>query len=230
MIASEKNNNHEPFSSWADDLLFFHPWESVDILKRRLPHWTQAGTIYYVTFRLADSIPQSRVDQLRRDRAAWLTTYGNQNLSKERRQEYYRLFNERVDAWLDAGQGSCLLRHPRLRCFVAETLAYFAGQRYDLGAWCIMPNHVHLLLRLLNDFNLSEVLHTWKSYSAHQINKQLKRKGQVWQHESYDHIVSNPRALWRIEQYILDNPVVAKLQIGEFETSKREQVWSKKEA
>ncbi len=229
MIFSKEQHNDDSFSTWIDDL-FFYPIGPVDVQERRLPHWRMNEASYFVTFRLADSLPQSRLDQLQRERIAWLATYGNQTLSKDLRQEYYRLFNDRVESWLNAGHGSCLLRYPNLRRFVSETLAYFAGQRYDLGAWCIMPNHVHVLLRLLNGFALSDILHTWKSYSAHQINKLLNRRGQIWQQESFDHIVRNPRSLLKIEQYILENPVVAKLQKNEYETIQEEQIWSKRES
>jgi len=221
------SSDPDSFSTWADDLLYFYPWDAVDTTRRRLPHWRQNGTIYYVTFRLADSIPQFRLDQLRLERTDWLAMHRNQPMTKDMRQEYYRLFGERVETWLNSGHGSCLLRAPHLRRFVSETLAHFAGQRYDLGAWCIMPNHVHVLLKLLNDFALSDVLHTWKSYSAHQINKLLNRRGLVWQHESYDHIVRSPQSLLRIEQYILNNPVKARLQPGEYETINPDQLWSK---
>lgn len=222
-------NDDEIFITESDDF-FICPAGELSIRKRRLPHWNMPEAVYNVTFRLADSIPQFRLEQLKKDRIAWQKTYGNQQLCKELIKEYYRLFHRRVDEWLDAGYGSCILRYQNLRRFLSEAFAYYDGQRYRLGAWCIMPNHVHVLLRLLNDFTLSEVMHNWKSYSAHQINKALQKKGQIWQHESYDHIVRNKESLRQIERYILNNPVKAKLKLGEYEICSEKKVWSKRKS
>ncbi|MDD2600649.1 MAG: transposase [Kiritimatiellae bacterium] len=127
-----------------------------------------------------------------------------------------------MELWLDAGEGACYLQNPQIRRVVAGALRHFDGSRYDLGAWCIMPNHVHVLVRPREGHTLSQVLHSWKSFTAHEINKLLGRNGEFWQHESYDHIVRNPQALWRIEQYIMNNPVAARIQHGEYETGKVE--------
>lgn len=82
-----------------------------------------------------------------------------------------------------------------------------------------MPNHVHALVRPRQGHELSNILHSWKSFTAHEINKQLGRQGEVWQHEGYDHIIRNPQSLWRIEQYILNNPTSAGLGVNEFTLS-----------
>ncbi|MFA4943389.1 MAG: DUF1156 domain-containing protein [Lentisphaeria bacterium] len=230
---SEKANGNRdgcptlaPPSSWANDTLYFNPYEPVDIRERRLPHWTQPGTAFFVTFRLADSIPKPRLEQWRREREAWLAAHPESELTPELRKEYYRLFNDRMEAWLDAGEGECHLRSPQVRRIVADTLMHFDGSRYDLGAWCIMPNHVHALVRPRDNHTLSDVLHSWKSFTAHAINKLLGREGEFWQHESYDHIVRSPQSLWRIEQYIMNNPVVGSARAGEYDTARVEQLWS----
>jgi len=215
-----------PPSYWADDSLYFNPYEPVDIRERRLPHWTQPDTAFFVTFRLADSIPKPKLEQWRRERGAWLTAHPESDLTPELRKEYYRLFSDRMEAWLDAGEGECHLRNPQVRQIVGDALMHFDGSRYDLGAWCIMPNHVHVLVRPKGGYTLSQVLHSWKSFTAHEINKRLNREGEFWQHESYDHIVRNPRSLWRIEQYIMNNPVAGRIRDGEYATGKVEHLWS----
>jgi hypothetical protein len=72
-----------------------------------------------------------------------------------------------------------------------------------------MPNHVHAVVTPGEGWELDKILHAWKSFTSHEINKVLGRSGTLWQHEGYDHIVRNPRALWRIEQYIAENPAKA---------------------
>jgi len=79
-----------------------------------------------------------------------------------------------------------------------------------------MPNHVHVLVMPLKNIGLCKVLHTWKSFTANPINRILQRRGKLWQSESYDHILRSPEAFQRIREYILNNPVKAKLREGEY--------------
>ncbi len=82
----------------------------------------------------------------------------------------------------------------------------FDGQRYELDQWVIMPNRVHVLMAPKEGFALEEILHAWKSFTAHAINQLLSRQGQLWQRESFDHLVRSPAHLERFRQYICDNP------------------------
>jgi REP element-mobilizing transposase RayT len=76
----------------------------------------------------------------------------------------------------------------------------------------VMPNHVHVLLSPLGEQLLSGIVHSWKSFTASQINAALGRQGAFWQKESFDHIVRSAASLEKFRQYIRDNPknVVAK--------------------
>jgi valyl-tRNA synthetase len=89
---------------------------------------------------------------------------------------------------------------------VADALIHFDGERYDLGAWVVMPNHVHVVITPRGGHPVGDILHSWKSFTAHKINELLGRTGPFWQHESYDHIVRNERALYKIQEYIDRNP------------------------
>ena len=128
--------------------------------------------------------------------------------------EYERQFYGRLDAWLDAGSGECILAKQRAAGIVEGALHYFDGQRYILDAYVIMPNHVHLLVAVAEARLLSKVQHSWKSYTAHEMNKMLRRTGTVWQDESFDHIVRSVDQLNRYRSYIRDNPFHAGLQDG----------------
>ena len=85
-------------------------------------------------------------------------------------------------------------------------LRHFDGDRYVLGEHVVMPNHVHAIVSPVPGVALSDILHSWKSYSAKRINQMTGRSGRLWQHESFDHIVRNPKQLERISAYIRDNP------------------------
>ncbi len=207
----------KPCLNIFDDFTYFDPCADVDVSRRNLPHWQQEGRTYFVTFRLRDSLPQEKLEALRKNRAEWLDT-NPEPWSAAQSQEYHEMFSEKVQQWLDAGYGSCLLKDPALAQIVADALRHFDGERYDLVAWVVMPNHVHVLLTPRPGFALGRILHSWKSFSAHEINKQTGRQGDVWQHETYDHIVRDPDSLWHFAKYIVDNPRQAGLHVPHVES------------
>lgn len=113
-------------------------------------------------------------------------------------------------------QGPRWLEDPRIARIVAESLHYRDGKVYDLHAFCVMPNHVHLVCRPLQRpdgeyHSLSAILHSLKGYTARMANRELGRQGPFWQDESHDRVVRNENELNRVIQYVLDNPVKAGL-------------------
>ena len=189
--------------------------------RRRLPHWYLDGATYFVTFRLADSVPQSVLRAWREERDTWLRNNPPpRNVEQER--EYRRSLEGNRQKWLDAGHGSCVLKTPEVAQIMADTLMHFDGQRYSIGDFVVMPNHVHLLVHPHSEHQLSKIVHSWKSYSAHCINKLLGRAGKLWQEESYDHIVRSEAQLAHFRRYIAENPVKARLTSGEYLLMMRE--------
>ena len=207
----------KPSLNIFDDFTYFDPRADVDVSRRNLPHWQQEGRTYFVTFRPHDSLPQEKIEALRKNRAEWLDT-NPEPWSAAQSLEYHELFSEKVQQWLDVGYGSCLLKDPAPAKIVADALRHFDAERYDLVAWVVMPNHVHALLTPRSGFALGKILHSWKSFSAHEINKQAVRQGDVWQDESYDHIVRDPDSLWHFAKYIVDNPRQAGLHVPHVES------------
>jgi exonuclease VII large subunit/REP element-mobilizing transposase RayT len=197
---------------WDARSTFFNPNMPLDIHERNMPHWQQEGTTYFVTFRLADSIPKKKLQQWQQERDLWLKNH-QEPYSDIEKNEYHQLFSEKIQDWLDAGQGSCLLQHPDNAKIVADTLKHFDGERYTLREWVVMPNHVHALVSPHKEYPLDDILHSWKSFSAHEINKREKCTGQLWQHESYDHIVRSPEQLRHFENYIHNNPAKAGIKV-----------------
>jgi len=192
-----------------------------------LPHWRQEGCAYFVTFRLADSLPAQVVRELREQRHAWLRMRGINPEAKEWKREFARLGDEeqrdyerqttdRLNRRLDEGYGSCVLRRAEVREIVAEGLDYFHGERTWTGDFVVMPNHVHVLMTPIPPFELEQVLGSIKGFSSKQINMELGRQGAFWQRESYDHIVRDAEQLEAFQRYIQNNPVKAKLSAGEY--------------
>ncbi|MDF7806568.1 DUF4080 domain-containing protein [Pontiellaceae bacterium B12219] len=203
-----------PASSGLPETTGFNPHQKIlQTQRKNYPHWTQDGCIYFVTFRLADSIPQARIKEYEELRRKWEEHH--QPPYSEREQEQFNdLFSERINDWLDEGAGSCLLRNPDFSQIVADALLHFDGTRYQLGEWVIMPNHVHVLVKPLGEHQLSELLHSWKSFSSNQINRVRNLTGKLWQKEYYDHIVRDVDELLRIRKYIRDNPEKADIRVS----------------
>jgi len=108
-------------------------------------------------------------------------------------------------------QGSCVLKKPEIAQIVQNAILYFEQQRYLLLAWCVMPNHVHVALQTSLGYSLKSVLHTWKSYTSNQINAALSRIGELWERESFNHLIRTEDHVARFVCYTEDNPVAAHL-------------------
>ena len=186
---------------------YFDPSTEIDIRTGGdLPHWEQGSVWYFVTFRLADALPQAVVEKIKQERDHWRQVHDINHLTPEEIAEYHRLFSGRYEELLNAGSGSCVLRDPAIAGIVDGALRHFEGQRYELDEYVIMPNHVHVLVKPMARQRLMDILHSWKSFTANQINQRLGRTGQLWQHESYDHIVRHESAMEAIRRYIRENP------------------------
>ncbi|MBI5835314.1 MAG: transposase [Armatimonadetes bacterium] len=169
-----------------------------------LPHWSQAGATYYVTFRLADSLPEAVLAAWERERAELLRDESLDDTARERQTR--RLYTQHIEAHLDLGHGACWLGRPECAAQVANTLRHFDGERYRLWAWCVMPNHVHVMVEPLALHSLSSVLHSWRTFAATGVNRLVGRRGALWQKESFDHLVRRQSAFDHFAAYILSNP------------------------
>jgi carbamoylphosphate synthase large subunit/REP element-mobilizing transposase RayT len=183
--------------------------------RRRLPHWEQQGATFFITFRLADAVPQKLLRQWKEELETW-RKFHPEPWDASTKYEYQKRFHDAREAWLDQGHGECILRRPQIAATIANSLRHFDGDRYALDSFVVMPNHVHVLVRPHEAHSLSEILHSWKSFSAKEINKLRERSGAVWQDENYDRMVRDFAELERYRDYIKENPVAAKLGDGEF--------------
>jgi REP element-mobilizing transposase RayT len=139
-------------------------------------------------------------------------------LSPDEEKRLVKLYSERIESYLDAGHGGCWLRDPNIGGIVAGALSHFDGERYHLHAWMVMPNHVHAVLTPLEGHSLSRILHSWKSFTAHEAQNmaqtpslQIPKGEGFWQRESYDHLVRDEAEFARVCEYTIQNPVYAGL-------------------
>ncbi len=178
-----------------------------------LPHWTQTGAMYAVTFHLADSLPAEVLEQWRmeRDRIVQNAESQGRELTLHEQQELVRLYSDKIESYLNAEHGKCYLRETKIAEIVTNALKHFDSERYDLIAWVIMPNHVHAVLKPYEGFEVSDLMHSWKSYTANKANEFLGRTGMFWQSEYYDHLIRDQEDFVHQVNYVLSNPSKAGL-------------------
>lgn len=173
-------------------------WFGWDAVERHygtnLPHYEIPGAVYFVTFRLHDSLPAEVVEKLSAEREAFLRN-ACLPLSSEKEEQRRRNYSYQMECNLDRGFGECVLREPAVRETLASILQRFDGDRYLLGDYVIMPNHVHLLMRMRLDLKMRIQCHKWKSFSGREINAVAGRSGRLWQSEPFDHIVRSAEKL-----------------------------------
>jgi len=90
-----------------------------------------------------------------------------------------RYSQKRIESYMDRGTGECLFKDRRVAGAMTEAIQFWHGKRYRLIAWCVMPNHIHVICRFLPGYGLSEVVRSWKGYSSHEANRILGRHGQM---------------------------------------------------
>ena len=154
-----------------------------------LPHFDSPETIQFVTFRLADSLPRAVIEAL--------------NFQADAVQ--------RIDLELDGGSGACWLRRPEIASLVQDSLLHFDGDRYRLLAWCLMPNHVHVVIEIPGSHSLSDIVRSWKSFTSRRANVQLGRSGPFWHADYFDRYIRDEEHLARTIEYVENNPVKAGL-------------------
>jgi REP element-mobilizing transposase RayT len=209
--ASVVNGLESPFSLVS----FFDSSAFTSIHTRNLPHWQQGGVWTFVTWRLGDSLPQSKLRELEHEKQIWLG-FHPKPWSAEIEQEYHQRFHDRVDEWLDQGVGSCLLRTPDNAAVVSGALRHFDGARYRLGSWVVMPNHVHVLFQPMAAHDMADIVQSWKGFAARMINKRERRNGPLWQPEYWDRLIRTQEHFAKCAEYIVQNPAKARLKQGEF--------------
>ena len=196
-----------------------------DVSSHQLPHWSQAGTVTFLTCRLADSLPASTLQRWHRERGEWLQRRGHlgsdwkvvrASLDARTRIEFDREFRRKRERELDRCHGECWLRNSSIADLVMQSLLYFDGDRYWMGDIVIMPNHFHCLVAFREASCIRRQCYSWLHFTATQINRRLGRRGAFWQEEPFDHLVRSESQLRYLRNYIKDNPVRAGLGVGEF--------------
>jgi len=190
-----------------------------EFYRRHLPHWQPAGAVFFVTFRLADSIPISVIKLLQKVRAQEETRLNNNYMDELPIQDFLEeeWYFRKLDTELDnQNTGPHWLNKPEIASIIVDALNYRHMRFFDLYAFCIMPNHVHVVFEPLkmdgrDYYKLNQIMQSLKRFTARQANIVLGREGTFWQEESYDHVIRDVDELKRIMYYVITNPQKAGL-------------------
>lgn len=194
------------------------------IRRRNLPHWDVPHAAFFITTCLEHSIPARGLLDMNNYRAELKRRPRPNNKSEhEWAVDQWKLTFARAERWLDQEPAVRHLEDPRLARLVVDALFHFAGQRYDLLAYVVMPSHYHWIFQPCEQWTAQrtetkrtpreEIIHSANLFTATQCNRLLRRKGTFWQHESYDHWIRDVDELERIMRYVEANPVKSGLVI-----------------
>lgn len=190
--------------------------QEVNVVERRLPHWSQPSVLSFITFRTWDSMPEDVLRVWLAEREEFLRHQQSGIPTRAQPSSGQAILSERWNANLDASHGACVLRHPDLARIVADSLEHFDGERYVLTDYVVMPNHVHVLAAFPDESIMLRQCESWKHFTATTINRRLGRSGRFWQQDGFDHLVRSPEQFEQLRCYLAENPRKARLQAGEY--------------
>ena len=217
-----------------DEIQAFDPNESYSVVRRQLPHWAQAGTMCFITWRTVDSMPREVVERWIAERNEILSREGidvNDAGFGETRLHWKKLVHrltpqaqwkvqcdltDRFECHLDACHGVCRLRRREIAEIVGESLQKFSGDRYELTDFVVMPNHVHLLAAFPDEDLMLKQCANWKRYTARKINAATAQRDEFWQEDAFDHLVRSPEQFEHYRRYIADNGPRANLPVTDY--------------
>ncbi|MDR9417594.1 transposase [Gracilimonas sp.] len=184
--------------------------------RRNLPHLQPAGAEYFITFRLANSLPKKAIERLKKERELLFNEYSQGDNDKSHREVNRRIFKKYEEQLVKNNRGPTWLKDAPIAKIVEGAIHFRDNQEYELYAYCIMPNHVHLVFKHLtnkvkqepDEYPVTKILASLKKYTSKHCNIALNRTGNAfWQDESYDHVIRDTEELRRIIFYTLHDPV-----------------------
>jgi REP element-mobilizing transposase RayT len=186
---------------------------------RHLPHIQSSLRPLFMTWRLKFTLPDYIKHQLLIRKQAFEAKIASLSPDYQALQQYS--FEKQRFAWFDSQlplfKGTpAFLTQDNIAPLVIDPLLFHTGSRYTLSAYCLMPNHVHVIIQQErgtadNPFPLSKITQSWKRHSSTKIKKTLGIADSVWQAESYDHVIRNEQELMHYLEYVMENPVQAGL-------------------
>jgi putative transposase len=208
------------------DLSYFNRDQTFSIIEKVTPHWVQSGCMVFVTWRTKDSLPASAIQHIKSEMTQYRKHTNNaEDLGLKEEAGLFGMSCRQFMSWktfhlyekyVNAGHGACLLKVPRLRSIVFDSLLKFDGDRYYITDLVIMPNHLHFFVAFPDEAGLLRQSEAWKRYTARCINQEVGRRGDFWMPGQFDHLVRSEKQFEFLREYIASNPRLANLKPDEF--------------
>ena len=200
-----KSLDRESFDLREGSSPFFDKSEDWEAWRAKLPHREQNLKIQFVTFRLADSLPQSVLIDYKLRKEDFLRLYPKP-WNRGIEMLYDSQFTSYMDGYLDSGLGRCVLADSSVRKTLIEAFDFFHNERYHMLAYVIMPNHVHMLIMPYEDYSLKSIMSSIKKFTARAINKITGNKGSLWEEDYFDVLIRSYNHYAGRLEYIRNNP------------------------
>lgn len=184
---------------------FFNPHDDTETTYHWLPHISQKEKIYFVTFRLNDSLPKYVLEELDRFRNEFKKVH-EQSWTESHSRMLRKMMSRNIEKYLNNGYGSCILGKASVRRHLITAIGSGDGKLYKTGPYVIMPNHVHILFLLLGNHTLEQAMRNIRQRSTYYINRELEMTGKIWMGDYFDTIIRNDIHLKAAEYYIKNNP------------------------
>jgi putative transposase len=173
--------------------------------RRNLPHLHPSQGIFFITYRLVDSMPKDIIEKLHNE----FMNKKEELIIQPNKHSYFVAFDEYMDRYKT---DKSFLSIPEVAEINKKALHHFDLKYYQLICYCIMSNHVHLVIKLTDEApDLSQIMHSIKRYTAKESNIILNKKGAFWMKESYDHLIRSEKELRNVVNYVINNPIKAGL-------------------
>jgi putative transposase len=190
--------------------------ENCDKCYRNSPHYQAEGTTYFVTFRLVGQVCEKNAEQLKSANINLKRTPSLPLIKQMHANRYYNLLDKEPNKEMELG-------NPETADLVAQAIKHQHEKEYNLIAYCIMPDHVHLVFHIdqldesakqqngISPYVVTNILGSLKKYTDLHTKDMHHADGETWQHESYDRILHNRNELERVISFVVHNPVEAGL-------------------
>ncbi len=188
-----------------DDIYFLDRESDINEYLGKLPHWHQDDKLQFITLHLADSLPASVLNELRDQKDRWLKEHP-EPWDDATRREYNVTFLSIFNKYLDKGYGSCILADEKV-CKALENVIFRLHKReWNIWAYVIMPNHIHLLLQINGarenqedeKKRLKKVMSLFKRLSSHEIMRVKFFTPPLWHGEFYDRLIRDERHYYNV--------------------------------
>lgn len=191
----------------------------MNFYRRNLPHLQPPGGEYFITFNLQGSLPKKVISDMRAFRKEQFKSSSSGKFPQDKASEIERKIFLTYESVLDdSTSGPQWLKKASIAEVIKKSIHYRDNIFYDLYAYCIMSNHVHIVFKHLTNNSsikskhpITDIMGSLKKFTSRNCNIYLNRSGAFWQSESFDRLIRNNNELTNVISYTIHNPVRAGL-------------------